>query len=244
LLAINQEKDSLNQVYATVINEEDNDSIVAVLTEQYMACDKQFLAEHENFIQDNSENLAGLFFIDRLEYALYPEVNELYSKNIFKKYPENIHVQKYHEKIKSEMKMGIGKPAPDITLPDTSGTERSLSDYKGKVIIIDFWASWCGPCRKEMPHMKNLYAKYHEKGLEIFAVSLDKTAEAWKGYIVKEQLPWIHVSDIKGWGSIGAKIYGVSSIPHLVLIDEKGNLIGRNIRGAALDQKLKLIFGF
>jgi len=244
LRVLNFKMDSINKAYAAITNKESNDSLVAVLTEQYTSYNKQVLVEIEKFVRNNTESLAALFFIDRLEYSVYPEVNELYSESIYKKYPKNIHVQKYHERIKNEMKMGIGKAAPEISLPDTSGTIVNLSDYKGKVVIIDFWASWCSPCRKEMPHMKTLYAKYHEKGLEIFGVSLDKTAAAWKGYIIKEKLPWIQVSDLKGWGSIGAKIYSVSSIPHLVLIDKDGNLIARNLRGAALDNKLKAIFGF
>ncbi len=236
--------DSINQVYSTVVGKEDNDSIIEVLTKQYTSYDKQRYAVIEELISKNPKSLAGLFFIERLPYVDYPELNETYAEALQKSHPNNIHAQKYYQKINSEKKMGIGKEAPDIILSDTSGTERKLSEFKGKVVLIDFWASWCGPCKKEMPHMKSLYNKYKPKGFEIFAVSLDKTAAAWKGYIEREQLPWIHVSDLKGWSSIGAKLYGVSSIPHLVLIDKEGKIIARNIRGAELDNRLKQIFGF
>lgn len=236
--------DSLNQVYSTIVGKEGNDSIVQALTNQYSAYDKERYAVIEELISKNPNSLAGLFFIERLPYVDYPELNENYAETLQKNHPNNIHAQKYYQKINSEKKMGIGKEAPDIILPDTSGTERKLSEFKGKVVLIDFWASWCGPCKKEIPHMKSLYNKYQPKGFEIFAVSLDKTAAAWKGYIERESLPWIHVSDLKAWSSIGAKLYGVSSIPHLVLIDKEGKILARNIRGAELDTKLKQIFGF
>jgi thiol-disulfide isomerase/thioredoxin len=114
---------------------------------------------------------------------------------------------------------------------------------RGKVVLIDFWASWCGPCRKENPNVKVNYDKYKSKGFEILGVSLDRDINAWRNAIEQDGLTWHHVSDLKGWQSQHAALYSVTSIPQTVLIDKKGNIIARNIRGEQLGIKLKEIFG-
>jgi len=135
-----------------------------------------------------------------------------------------------------------GQPAPDIALPDPQGQIRRLSDLRGKWVLIDFWASWCRPCRMENPNVVRLYQKYHPKGFEIFGVSLDYNKEAWLQAIQKDQLTWTHVSDLKGWQSAGAQAYRVSGIPFTVLVDPQGRIAAKGLRGPSLEQKLQEIF--
>lgn len=141
-------------------------------------------------------------------------------------------------------KYGVGDEAPDIVMDDPNGVTRRLSDLKGKVVLIDFWASWCGPCRRENPHVVHAYEKYNAKGFEIFSVSLDSDKNRWVSAIEQDSLVWPnHVSDLQGWKNQASRGYGISSIPHTVLVGKDGVIIGTHLRGAALDAELKKIFG-
>lgn len=136
------------------------------------------------------------------------------------------------------------KYAPEIAFEDPEGKVRKLSDLRGKVVLIDFWASWCGPCRKENPNVVRLYNEYKSRGFEIFSVSLDKDLEAWKRAITADGLIWPnHVSDLKMWNSEVVSLYKIKGIPMTVLIDENGEIIESGLRGPALEQKLKEILG-
>ena len=132
----------------------------------------------------------------------------------------------------------IGAEAPDFTLSDTSGNPVSLSSYRGKLVLVDFWASWCGPCRRENPNVVKAYAKFHPKGLEILGVSLDQKHDKWVAAIEKDNLSWQHVSDLKGWGNVVGKQYAVRAIPGNFLIDKDGKIIAKNLHGDDLDKKL------
>ena len=130
--------------------------------------------------------------------------------------------------------------APDIIMKNPEGVEMKLSDLRGKVVLVDFWAAWCKPCRAENPNVVRMYQQYKTKGFDIFSVSLDKTQEAWVEAIAKDGLVWKnHVSDLKFWDNEAAKAWGVTSIPATFLIDKEGNIIAKNLRGAALEAKLK-----
>lgn len=131
-----------------------------------------------------------------------------------------------------------GKPAPDFTMKDTSGKSLTLSAMKGRYVLVDFWASWCGPCRKENPNVVAAYNKYHEKGFDILGVSLDNKKEAWTKAIRVDGLTWYHVSDLKGWANEAAAAYGVKSVPANFLVDRAGKIVARNLRGADLEKKL------
>ncbi|MBL1280405.1 MAG: AhpC/TSA family protein [Fluviicola sp.] len=133
--------------------------------------------------------------------------------------------------------------APEIALKTPEGKELRLSSLRGKYVLIDFWASWCGPCRRENPNLVRIYNEYKDNDFTIFSVSLDKNAEAWKEAIEKDGLIWPnHVSDLLQWKTPMVQLYGFNSIPHTVLIDKEGKIIGTGLRGETLEQKLKEIF--
>lgn len=207
------------------------------------------------FLQDLGPN-QGLINWDTQNLEYYKMV----LNTMEEKYPENTltkqlasdisswesqleNVQKQKERIKKygnlNREIRIGKPAPDIFLDTPDGKEIKLSDLKGKVVLLDFWASWCGPCRKENPNVVNMYHKYKDQGFTVFSVSLDEKKDRWEQAIKTDGLIWEnHVSDLQGWNSIAAKLYKVNSIPATFLIDKKGIIRAMNVRGKTLEQKL------
>ena len=130
-------------------------------------------------------------------------------------------------------------PAPEIALPNSSGKILKLSDLKGKVVLIDFWASWCGPCRAENPNVVKMYRKFKNKGFTVFSVSLDEESTKWTDAISKDKLEWnTHVSDLKGWKSPVVATFGIEAIPYTVLVNQDGKIIGKNLRGEKLEETL------
>ncbi|MFZ5553361.1 MAG: redoxin domain-containing protein [Bacteroidota bacterium] len=152
-------------------------------------------------------------------------------------------MQKAEEERLSNL-LAKGSLAPEIDLPNPDGKNIALSSLRGKYVLIDFWASWCGPCRKENPNVVALYNKYKGKGFEIYSVSLDNNKDKWVNAIAADGLVWkSHVSDLKQWQTSVISTYGFNAIPFTVLVDKDGKVIGTNLRGPALEEKLKEIFG-
>lgn len=146
------------------------------------------------------------------------------------------------QRIAAERLTAIGKPAPAFTQDDVNGKPLSLADLKGKVVLLDFWASWCSPCRAENPNMLKQYKIYKDKGFEILSVSLDAKKNDWIKAIEEDGLPWLHVSDLKGWNNAAGRLYGVRGVPACYLIDRDGKIIADNVRGEKLNEKLAEIF--
>jgi len=257
--------DSLGKVYQDYMknNPSKLDSIKKVLDKIYFQIynnERNYLIK---YIGQNKGSFAALL---ALYQQLGPRNNvfnpqkdlkyfEMVDKELIKNYPNSTHANQLHtlvvqtkEQIKKQkmMQQGgmIGKEAPDIAYPGPDGKIYKLSDLRGKYVLLDFWASWCPPCRRESPNLVTNYNKYHKKGFEIFQVSLDKSKDAWIKAIAADHLgQWYHVSDLKYWSSEPAKLYGVRSIPSNFLIDKNGKIIATNLRGQRLSEKLKEIFG-
>ncbi len=218
----------------------------------YMTERQQFVASNENSaalivalvsLDVNNEFDAWVSILNQVVtgFGQSPTVREYVT------YANNIAKQKEEEKKQAESAamFAPGKPAPDFEeLLTDRKTNFKLSDLKGKYVLIDFWASWCGPCRKENPNVVKTYTKYKDDGFTIVSVSLDTDKQKWLGAIQADGLIWPHhVSDLGGWNSKVSKKYNVSSIPFTVLIDKEGNILQTNLRGPALENKLAEIFG-
>jgi peroxiredoxin len=205
------------------------------------------------FIKDNSASpaiLSACIMLDRnKDLKTYEKTlkavqgvmgHSFYYRSVQREYRSTKKAQDYQKKAAANPGgLQTGAQAPDLEFADPQGKVRSLSDLKGKVVLLDFWASWCRPCRTENPNVVRAYNKYKSKGFEVFSVSLDSNQDRWVKAIQQDGLVWPnHVSDLKGWKSAAAAIYGVRSIPYTVLIDKEGKVVATNLRGPALEAKL------
>lgn len=180
------------------------------------------------------------FMMPDVDYEFLSSID----KKLFTKFQNSKYATVLHNRVLSMAATAPGSMAPEIKLNDPYGKEFSLSQLRGKVVMIDFWASWCAPCRKDNPRVVAIYNKYKDKGFEILGVSLDKNREKWLGAINQDKLTWYHVSDLLEWSTPLLKTYNFEAIPHTVLVDKEGKIIATKLRGEALEAKLKEIFGF
>lgn len=230
-------KDSLQKLFQTGGVIDPN-----AVRQQMTDADLNFRKFFYDFAQNNMGNASVLMVMRHIKPDTDTDLFIQIGKAVGKTMKGNFYQQQIEKQMLGMMVNGM--PAAEIVGTGVNGERYKLSDLKGKVVLIDFWASWCGPCRRDNPGVVALYNKYKDKGFTIFSVSLDTDGTKWKQAIEQDKLTWpYHVSDLKGWQSELSAAYGVSSIPFTVLIDKQGNIIQAKLRGSALEQKLKEILG-
>ncbi len=158
------------------------------------------------------------------------------------KYPNHEVVNEFLDIVEKMKFLAPGNEAPEIELPNQAGELVALSSLRGKYVLVDFWAKWCKPCRQENPNIVRMYKQFHDKGFEVFGVSLDRNKQDWLQAIEEDELHWTQVSDLQFWNSAAAKTYNVTSIPFALLLDPDGKIIAKNLRGPSLEAKLNEIF--
>lgn len=215
---------------------------------------KEYISFVKKFIEEEPNNDVACFALSYLGPIMQDEVAYLVEvvDRLHKASPDSKYIdgwykqtQQYRDAVVAENEGGVAlnSMAPNIALRNTNGDTVELKSLQGNYVLLDFWASWCGPCRAENPNVVELYKKYHDKGFEVFSVSLDTNTDQWKKAIEKDGLIWkSHVSDLIGWNSSAAQLYHVQSIPNTFLIDKTGKVIAKNLRGQALASKLAELF--
>ena len=198
----------------------------------------------ESFIKTNPKSFTAIYLLKVMVSKMPADKGEALYQLLGTKYKATSYGTDIKTKINAGRVTAIGKVAPDFEQPDTAGKIVKLSDLRGQYVLVDFWASWCVPCRAENPNVVKAYEKYHDKGFTVLGVSLDQPGrkEAWLKAIHQDHLTWMQVSDLQFWNNTVAKLYGINSIPQNFLLDKEGKIIARNIRGEELNAKLAEIF--
>lgn len=197
----------------------------------------------QNYMDSTRNDITSTYFFERylMTNQTLDEVQAFYD-NLTDRVKKSAPGLALKQKMEDMQQVNIGGMAPNFELTTPDGKKLSLYDLRGHIVLLDFWASWCGPCLAEVPNLKAIYEKYHGKGLEILGVSLDEKEAAWKGAIERKGLTWQHVSSLKGWKCPVAQRFKVTGIPRMYIIDAEGKIIAQDLRGEKLAEKMDELF--
>ena len=228
-----------------------NDSLLAAAKKDLQEMNIGFTRFIEQYADTTKSLPNALFAVQMLNPQVEMDYLNVFVQSMNSRFPKASMAKEFTDKFNKMMAgmqqpsadnaPAIGQPAPEISLPTPDGKTISLSSLKGRYVLVDFWASWCGPCRKENPNVVAAFNKYKGKNFTVLGVSLDSDKDKWTNAIEKDGLTWAHISDLKGWESIAARTYNVNSIPANFLIDPQGNIIARDLREEALDAELSKV---
>ena len=214
------------------------------IVEEFYAIDDEKEVYDSTFIVNNAASVVAPYLVRNMYHTMSVEELEDWLSLLDERVHTSVYYVQLDEHLTKMKSVQIGEQFTDFTLPDPDGNDIKLSDIAGNgVVLIDFWAAWCGPCRRANPGVVALYNEYHEKGFDILGVSLDNDREAWLQAIEDDGLVWAHISDVKGWMCEASQLYAVNSIPHTVLIDKDGIIIEKNLGEEELRAKLIELLG-
>ena len=241
-LALNKEMNDLYIKYQTdtTLTEPQKESLIKEIeTKDKLGMDMVY-----NTILDNINNEVGVYLLPEFAGAFNIKQQEKLVNAVPAKYMNDKKIKALKEKVDLAIKTAVGEKYINFSMDNPEGKKISLSDFisKNKYTLIDFWASWCGPCRKEMPNVVAVYNEFKDKGFGIVGVSLDENLNDWKSAITDLGMTWPQMSDLKGWESEGAKLYGINSIPATLLVNQDGIIVARNLRGAELKDTLEKLY--
>jgi len=233
----------LNEQFTAAAQKKDQQTMLA-LQQKYQEFVKKYNDQIAAMMVEKSPSLAVIHLLqsNALDKDQYYQTYAQVAEKLKKEWPDYAQAENFIEYVDNMRLTAVVQSAPEIALPNSQGEIVKLSSMRGKYVLVDFWAKWCGPCRQENPNVVRAYQKYKDKGFTVFGVSLDRNKEDWLQAIQQDNLTWTHVSDLKYWQSEAAKTYNITGIPFSVLLDPNGVIIAKNLRGAALHQKLAEIF--
>lgn len=227
-----------NQYYEA--KSEGNDSLKEVLSNKYDALELDKEAAIDSIISINTKSDVSPYLV--VKYKMYsgdPTKLEMYRNLFDSSILSSPYIALIDQRIEKLNLTKVGNQIPNFTLPDTTGKLISIEDLRGQYVLIDFWASWCGPCRRENPNIVSAYNKFQDRGFTVLGVSLDKERDSWLKAIKKDELEWTQLSDLKGWNNEVAELFGIRSIPFSILIDPQGIVVAKGLHGEDLHVELK-----
>lgn len=227
------------------LEDEENEAIanndtekVKQINTEYDRVYDEMLEFTEDFVKDNSNNVLGPYLTQRHLYPFEADRLAPLINGFSEETQSSVYVTELKKRLTILQNVAVGVPAPNFSQKTPEGKMVSLNTLKGKYLLIDFWASWCPPCRVENPNLVTLYDKYHDKGFDILGVSFDRKQDRWEKAIKDDNLKWTQISDLKGWSNDAGKLYGVRSIPQNVLLDPNGVIIAKNLFGEKLEETI------